>query len=987
MVRKAGRKKKTASSAPIAGRYRMLRSLGIGGGGAVYLVMDMMAGERLVALKKVEGDGGGSAADLKNEFATLSLLHHPNLAAVYDFGVTEDGMYFTSEWVDGRDILQATLPADLNTVFQLLVQTLRALDYLHQRGVLHLDLKPANILVTDPNRTGGLAVKVIDFGIALWKKHGRTQEAGFSGSPPYSAPELLEEKEPTPAADIYSLGMILHQVFAGRFPFPKQNPLEILMRQTYEDPQPAEQLDAALPPEFAGLLHRMVARVPEARFQSAREVLEEINRCLGENFSLRSPQAPAHPLEESDHLFHPEILKELASKLANQERIELAGPPGAGKTRLMERLKAQLQLQGLRPLHFRDASDWEDFLRHPSGALNRPILLDLEAATQPRGGADSKLASPLIWTSQTASPQGAWGETVLIPELDVTKLKQFFQTEIQGAPPSIAQDLLQTSGPISPGKLEEILEGFRTEGDLLWGSGGWTWEGEGPIDGAGLLQRKSARDEAKKKEVREFLAASGLALPTSVLEGMLGFEAGALKEFLRAWTREGWLQAETEKGVTSYRTAASREEIIPRDLEDLENVAPQLELLYEQGKFAAGGAWFGELLKRAGSKAIPPRLALAGGRHWVAEGKAESTLGLLEKFSSSDPQQQGLLFETRARAENHLERFEQAKADLDESEKFYRLADSGSGLARVYNLRGNIARAEGRWREAEENLQKAVPIAAAAGDLYCAGTAQTNLGLILQEQGKIEAAYDAYQRAWEFARQNPHPLLLQSLYNKWISLLHHSGRSAEAEAACYEWMKLAIRHRYRDQQAIALNYLSLIAGKREHRELKAAYLDKAIDLLDGAKHPRFLAQFLVNRAYLHWSLGKYLPAQLDGESALKLGARWPHDRVLGFVYLILGKVYRDRPKPDLERSVQFFEQAHSNVLKNQNLQSLWEVEYNRGLLSKAKGERAQARQYFSEAKRALEEFLERLPEALRGSYLRDRKLEAVNQELAALGEG
>lgn len=306
----------------------MVRTLGHGGGGEVFLVKDLAAGGRTVALKSVSGVKRDAPAliDLKNEFSTLSLLHHPNLAAVYDFGVTDQGMYFTSEWIDGSDLLAAASGRDLNTVFQLIVQILRALDFLHQRGVLHLDLKPANILVTDPNRTGNLTVKLIDFGIAQWKRYGLAQSEGFSGSPPYTAPEALAEKPASTASDIYSLGMLLHLIFAKRFPFATQNPMEILMRQSYQDPEIPTHLDAALPPEFAEWLHRMVMRDPEARFSSAREVLEALNRALGENFTLRSAQVPVKVLEESDHLLHSDLFENLKEKSIPGPRSNLSDP-------------------------------------------------------------------------------------------------------------------------------------------------------------------------------------------------------------------------------------------------------------------------------------------------------------------------------------------------------------------------------------------------------------------------------------------------------------------------------------------------------------------------------------------------------------------------------------------------------------------------------------------------------------------------------------
>ncbi|MCE9624345.1 MAG: serine/threonine protein kinase [Deltaproteobacteria bacterium] len=983
MARKSPAKKKSTPPL-IAGRYQRVRSLGRGGGGAVYLVQDTLEGGRILALKMVEKAKGVdlALADLKNEFATLSLLQHPNLASVRDFGVTEKEMFFTSEWVDGKDFLDATLHADLNSTFQLVVQALRALDYLHQRGVLHLDLKPANLLVTDPDRTGELSVKLIDFGIARWKKHGRSQNAEVSGSPPYAAPEILMEQEPSPASDIYSLGMLLHQIFARRFPFSTQNPMEILMRQTFEDPLPIEKLDPALPPEFAELLRRMVARGPSARLPSARAVLDEINRCLGESFSLRSPRAPARILEESDFLFHPEWLVDLSARVSRKERVELAGPEGAGKTHLLERLKAQLQLKGISPLHFRDRDAWREFLPQLDPSDCRPLFLDWNEA--PKEADLGNFSGAVLWTSRGATSGMSNGKTVILPPLNEKEVGEFLAAEIRVAPEGTAGIPPQALTPIDPGRLETILQALREEGALAWGSGGWNWQGESVTDVSALLERKARRDAEKKARVREFLVGSGLSLPGQVLEGMLGFEAGALRESLLAWTDEGWLRRESRNGVNYFSVGASSEEQAGEVGAAPEAVVRQLNSLYDEGKFSAGIAWVDQHLREAGGSPLPSAIVLAGARHLVSEGQAERALQLISGLSFSDTENQGLLLETRARAENLLARFDDAEASLAESEKNYRAAGDGRGLARVYNLRGVLSRAARSWGDAEENFQTAVSEATRAGDLYCAGLAQTNLALVYQDQGKVEEAYAGYHEAWNFARQRPHPFLLQSLYQKWINLLHHGGKSAEAEVACYEWMKLTILHRYRDQQAIALNYLSLIAGRKGHLELKQAYLDQAIGLLDGAKQPRFRAQLLVNRGYLHWSRDKFLPAQLDAEAALNMGRLWPEDRLLAWVYMLLGKVYRDRPKPDWEKSAEFFEKAHANIQKNQNLESLWEVEFNQGLLAKVRGDRDGAEKHLLAAKRALEDFTAKLPEELRASYLRDRKLESVVQEIESL---
>src|SRR5215831_3303478 len=331
--------KKKSQERTIGGRYLLQRSLGRGGGGSVYLAKDLLAEGRPIALKCVEAASAKSEAaraSLQQEFAALSLLHHPNLARVYDFGTTDRELYFTSEFVAGKNLLSASHDLDMNVLFPTLVQVLRAVDYLHRRGVLHLDLKPDNILVGDPEQGQERIPKLIDFGISEWKKQGLNAHGDFCGTPPYASPELILNQAPSPASDIYSLGMIFHLIFAGAFPFATQNPFEIMKAQVYREAKRAERLPSGVPQAFADILAKMVAHKPGDRYQSPAELLEAINLCLGENYSLRSPKAPVRILEESDHFFHAEVIDGLVAKLSSPRhlRLSLVGAPGLGKSRI-----------------------------------------------------------------------------------------------------------------------------------------------------------------------------------------------------------------------------------------------------------------------------------------------------------------------------------------------------------------------------------------------------------------------------------------------------------------------------------------------------------------------------------------------------------------------------------------------------------------------------------------------------------------------------
>jgi serine/threonine protein kinase/tetratricopeptide (TPR) repeat protein len=199
------------------GPYRVERVLGSGGMGVVYLAVDTRLGRR-VAVKTMRGGSGGAADGIDhlfNEARAAAALVHPNVAGLYDCGLTDGIPWFVMEYVAGVSLRSVLRPGGLPEaeVVRHAAQIAAALEYAHARGLIHGDIKPENLLLTDDG-----IVKVIDFGLAR-DAHVRPQES--DGSPPlggtlrYMAPELLAGETPTPAADIYSVGVLLHEMATG----------------------------------------------------------------------------------------------------------------------------------------------------------------------------------------------------------------------------------------------------------------------------------------------------------------------------------------------------------------------------------------------------------------------------------------------------------------------------------------------------------------------------------------------------------------------------------------------------------------------------------------------------------------------------------------------------------------------------------------------------------------------------------------------------
>jgi serine/threonine protein kinase/transposase len=984
-------KKRSAPVQMLGNRYLLEEELGRGGTGVVYRAKDLKSGEK-VALKRVPlrtVKGLGLSSTLKNEFSTLISLRHPHLARVLDFGTTERELYFTSELLEGGDFFQTALEADLNTVFQLILQILRGLDFLHRRGVLHLDLKPENIRVTDPGKTGSLTVKLIDFGSAQWKKKGVLASGEFSGTPPYAAPEILQERPPSPASDLYSLGILLCRLFGGRFPFRAQDPVEILKEQVYADPLRMEDLHPGLPEDFADLLLKMVAKDPAERFASARQVLDAFNGCLGENFSLRSSVAPVNFLEESDYGFRCRLQEELTGTLleGSPQVILVSGPRGSGKSRLIETIKAALQIRGRAPLLLKDAVLLDEMINNEGAARPSSLLLDFKDEPSVDwilvlNRLENLRLPVLAVTERSRSVELNPSRWIDLERLSPEETLEFLRQEIAEFPTETWWHSLINLSKGSPEELNRLLQALREEGIIQWTSVGWRWtEMEIPPDQ--LRPRQEARWEERRRRVGNVLNFFPAGMTAETLNGLLDLEAGSLDGKLAEWVEGGFLTKRRMQKVDYYSVLApSSEEKRPSAPRDWAWMEKELEVLYEKGEFQAGVRW-ADLLFSTTEK-IPASLRILFARHTIAAGAAEKALQWLPPSPPEDLNLNALFHEITTRAFLLLGRRDEIESPLRRAEDSYMKAGDKEGLSRLFNLRGSHFKIRGEFGPAEHFFQESVRYAAEARESYLQGLAQMNLATLYHDQGDYSRAERAYQEAFRLEKESAHPSLACRLRHNWVNLLFHVGRPQEAEEVCYDWLKLALQYRYADQQAAAFNYLALIAGQQNRRELQKNHLSQALNLLNPSQFPQLYFQSLMNRASVNLDLRKFTAAELDAGGALKIAETNLGPSFSALAHLLLGRIYRDRPRADLDLATKSLNIAHEIIWKNQYRQLLWEVEFERGLNAKKKKETERARNYFLAAKNYLESFLHSLPETLRQGYLRDRRWERIEEELTTL---
>ncbi|SCG49328.1 serine/threonine-protein kinase [Micromonospora inositola] len=251
----------------LGNRYRLDERIASGGMGDVWRGTDQVLG-RTVAVKSLLPallDDPGFAERFRGEARTMATINHPGVVDVYDFGSDQHIAFLVMEYVEG-DALSATLsrvgrltPA---RTMALLAQAADALHAAHEKGIVHRDVKPGNLLVR-PNGT----LVLTDFGIARSDLVGQLTAAGsVLGTASYISPEQATGAVATPASDVYALGVVAYQCLAGRRPFEGDNPLEIAMKHVRETPRP---LPNDIPPQVKAIVERALAKDPAARWPSA----------------------------------------------------------------------------------------------------------------------------------------------------------------------------------------------------------------------------------------------------------------------------------------------------------------------------------------------------------------------------------------------------------------------------------------------------------------------------------------------------------------------------------------------------------------------------------------------------------------------------------------------------------------------------------------------------------------------------------------------
>ena len=269
------------------GRYEILEELGRGAMGIVYKAYDPLI-ERYVAIKTINLQvlSGTERAEYETRFyqeaKAAGHLTHPNIVTIHDLGESGDVAYIAMELMEGRELQQMIYGKRrllVTDALSIAIQVAAGLSYAHQRGVVHGDIKPSNIMILGDN-----LVKIADFGIARMVSFVSSmedkQEDAIFGTPSFMSPEQIQGKPIDARSDIFSLGVVLYYLLSDRLPFPEENTAKLKHQLVHVEPERPGALNPGIPVELDAIISKCLAKDPDARYRNANDLANDLRACL-----------------------------------------------------------------------------------------------------------------------------------------------------------------------------------------------------------------------------------------------------------------------------------------------------------------------------------------------------------------------------------------------------------------------------------------------------------------------------------------------------------------------------------------------------------------------------------------------------------------------------------------------------------------------------------------------------------------------------------
>ena len=278
------------------GRYEITELIGVGGMAEVYKGVDVIDNKTVAIkiLKKEYAENEEFLRRFRNESKAIAVLSHPNIVKIYDVGFSEKIQYIVMEYIDGitlKEYIEEEKVLTWKDTVHFVIQILRALQHAHDKGIVHRDIKPQNIMMF----TDG-TIKVMDFGIAKFaREEGKTATDQAIGSVHYISPEQASGNVTDAKSDIYSVGAMMYEMLTGRKPFDSDNPVAIAVMHMHDIPERPRAINPDIPDGLEEIVLKAMEKAPEDRYQTTGDMIADI-----EKFKADPEMTFGYYVEESD---------------------------------------------------------------------------------------------------------------------------------------------------------------------------------------------------------------------------------------------------------------------------------------------------------------------------------------------------------------------------------------------------------------------------------------------------------------------------------------------------------------------------------------------------------------------------------------------------------------------------------------------------------------------------------------------------------------
>lgn len=790
--------------------YRIVKKLGAGGMGEVYLAEDSRL-NRQVAIKLLPAKSTGDEQARKRllrEAQAAARLDHPNICAIHEVGQDSDTAFIVMQYIEGESLAERMHSLKLDESIDLAIQVADALSQAHTRGIVHRDIKPQNVIVSPRGQA-----KVLDFGLAKRVAQTRDEEiegetvsaiteAGvIVGTAAYMSPEQARSGRIDERSDLFSLGAMLYEMTTGRRPFAGSSLIEVCAQVLHVDPPPPSEINPRVPMELERVIMKALAKNPSARYQSAEEMMRDLKTArsiLDTEEPLRTQPAPGagtSPVPAlrtmTSVLKRPRVLMSAASVIVGAILIfwfafllGQAAPhqPSAEAQRWADKGTDLM----------RDGSYYQ-----ASKCLERAVEIDGEFAL-----ARLHLAEAFIELDYT---EKAKDELLRVP--DPSKLSPVERLYHQAITRTVTYDF---AGAVEA--YSQIVE-LSPEAEKAYAL----------LD----LGRAQERNRDWKKALESYEAAKNLAPQYAAVSLRLGVLYGR--------------QREDEKSDVALAEA----EKLYQDIGDLEGVA---EVCYQRGV---------RLIKR--------------GKTAKAREELQRAIDIASRSGNTHQKLRSLLQMSSAVAfENNIllaQTLSSRAIEIARAEHIENLSTGGLiDLGNTFYLRGHLNEAEKCYKQALEFAQLY------KGRLNEAWALLSLASLYTQHMGKASEAREYASRALEFYRQGGYGTEVSQAWTILGHASDQTGDYEAALEAFHQQLQLAEQAEDKRQRALSHEGIATVLAHQENYPEALKHYEKHLALNREIGQQILIAHGLANCANMLWRMGRYEEARKSFDEALSIAS-------------------------------------------------------------------------------------------------------------------